>query len=82
MEAKLIELLKDGPREQAVVLAEVTRETGAKERTIREAKARLGVKSVPTGKHKYDWVLDAAPATDDPAVQQALQRVAGSPTIQ
>ena len=82
VEGVLIELLQHGPQEQKFVLAEVTRRTGAKERTIREAKARLGVKSVPTGKHKYDWVLDAAPATDDPAVQQALQRVAGSPTIQ
>jgi len=64
VEAKLIELLKDGPREQAVVLAEVTRETGAKERTIREAKARLNIKQEWEGR-KSMWALPAAPDDED-----------------
>ena len=64
MEAKLIELLKDGPREQAVVLAEVTRETGAKERTIREAKARLNIEQVWEGRTSM-WALPTQAADDE-----------------
>ena len=64
VEGVLIELLQDGPQEQKFVLAEVTRRTGAKERTIREAKARLNIEQVWQGRTSM-WVLPTQAADDE-----------------
>jgi hypothetical protein len=50
VEGVLIELLQNGPQEQKFVLAEVERRTGAKERTVREVKARLNIEQVWEGR--------------------------------
>ena len=64
VEGVLIELLQDGPQEQKFVLAEVERRTGAKERTIREAKARLNVEQAWEGRTSM-WALPPPPEKDE-----------------
>src|SRR5207249_11832810 len=58
VEGVLIELLQEGPQEQKLVLAEVERRTGAKERTIREAKARLNIEQAWEGRTSM-WAFPA-----------------------